>query len=65
MQKYRTVKQAMNSDSVKLVKIYAKHNKEIRLDFAPRYANSGAKFQSFWINRDYFKRNYPNAYNKH
>lgn len=62
--KLRNVKQAMENDNIIVKNIYAKGSKTIRVDFAPKFNNNGYKFQSFWINRDYFQRNYPNTYNR-
>lgn len=62
--KARNVKQAMESDNLKARNIYAKGSKKIRIDFEPKFANSGYKHCSFWIDRAYFERNYPNTYNR-
>lgn len=62
--KLRNIKQAMENDNVIVKNIYAKGSKIIRVDFAPKFSNNGYEFQSFWINRDYFQRNYPNTYNR-
>ncbi len=60
----KNVKQAMEHDGYRVKKIYSKYSKQIRVDFEPRFARSGNKHISFWINRDYFKRNYPKTYNR-
>ena len=60
--KPRNVKQAIEDGRYNLYNIYSKHDKKIRVDFRPRHANNGLKFVSFWIDRDYFKRTYPNLY---
>jgi len=59
----KNVKQAMESSNFTVKSIYSKGSKKIRVDFKPRF-NSG-KHCSFWIDRDYFKRNYPKTYNSH
>jgi hypothetical protein len=56
----KNVKQAMEDDSLQAVNIYAKGEKKIRVDFKPRF-NRGSQC-SFWIDRDYFQRNYPSTY---
>lgn len=60
----KNVKQAMDSGNYRVKNIYDKGSKKIRVDFEPRYAHSGNKHCSFWINRDYFKRNYPKIYDR-
>ena len=64
MSKPKNVKQAMDNDGYVVKNIYSKGSKTIRVDFKPRFANSKNENCSFWINRDYFKRNYPRIYNK-
>ena len=62
--KAKNVKQAMGNDNLVVKGIYSKGSKSIRVDFSPRFKNNGYKFQSFWIDRNYFERNYPNTYNR-
>lgn len=64
MAKPKNIKQAMENGSYKVKNIYAKYSKEIRVDFEPRFAGSENRHCSFWTNRDYFKRNYPETYNR-
>lgn len=63
--KPRNLKIAMESDQYKVRSIYGMGNKRIRIDLDPRYPNSGHKSCSFWIDSDYFKRNYPKTYSRH
>ena len=63
--KARNVKQAMDNDQYVVNHIYSKGSKQIRVDFKPRFGNSKWDFCSFWIDRDYFERTYPNTYNSH
>ena len=63
MKNPKNVKQAMENDSFSVKKIYSKGSKTIRIDFKPRFANSGTHC-SFWIDRDYFQREYTNTYDR-
>jgi hypothetical protein len=62
METIKNVKQGMESGNWKVRNIIAKGSKKIRVDFEQRY---GAKRQSFWIDRDYFQRNYPETYDRY
>lgn len=62
METPKNVKQAMNNDNYIVSNIYSKGSKRIRVDFEPRF-NRG-KNCSFWINRDYFQREYPGTYDR-
>jgi hypothetical protein len=64
MAKPKSVVAAMSSLDYKLKNIYSKGSKKIRLDFEPRYGNSGNKHFSMWVDRDYFARNWPRNYNR-
>lgn len=45
--------------------IYAKYATKIRVTLKERYHQADRKmFLCFWIDRDYFKRTYPNMYNR-
>ena len=57
----RNLKQAFEQDYI-CTKIYAKGSKRIRVTVRPRFFNQGSKILEFWIDRDYFRRNYPNIY---
>lgn len=60
----RNLKQALENGYI-IYKLYAKENKRIRVDLQARFYQPGMKiFLSFWINRNYFKRNYPNTYER-
>jgi hypothetical protein len=61
MKTIKTVKQGMESDNWKVKNIIAKGSKKIRVDFEQRF---GVKRQSFWIDRDYFQKNYPETYDR-
>lgn len=64
MKKPRNLKQAVENGYI-INKLYAKESKQIRVDLKERYHISDRQmFLSFWIDRDYFKRNYPSAYER-
>lgn len=62
--KAKNVKDAMSNDAYKVNKIYSKGSKQIRVDFHPRFANSKYEICSFWIDREYFRRKYPQTYDR-
>lgn len=56
----RTLKSALESDCI-VQKIYSPNSKTIRVDVKRRFYDIARKnFKSFWINRKYFIRTYPN-----
>ena len=55
------IKQAFEMDYI-VTKIYAKESSIIRVTMRPRFFNNSSSIVEFWINRNYFKRNYPNIY---
>lgn len=62
--KPRNVKQAFEQD-FKVKSIYAKGSKRIRVSFERRFPKPDkCNFVEFWIDRDYFKRNYPETYER-
>lgn len=61
MKKPRSLKNAIESGYI-IYNLYAKYNKKIRVDLYHRYLKYYTV--SFWIDRDYFKRNYPNSYER-
>ena len=62
MKKPRSVKEAFESDFI-VKSICCKYSKKIRVDFKRRFHRSGECNEvSFWIDRDYFARTYPNTY---
>lgn len=62
----RSVKEAMEGNRYKLKNIAYKFDKKIRVDFERANAYSDDKAViSFWIDRDYFKRNWPNSYDRY
>lgn len=64
MKKPRNLKQAVENGYI-INKLYAKESKRIRIDLKERYHVSDRQmFLSFWIDRNYFKRNYPNSYER-
>lgn len=64
MKKPRNLKQALENGYI-INKLYAKESKRIRVDLKERYHVSDRQmFLSFWIDRNFFKRNYPNAYER-
>lgn len=64
MGKPRSLTQALSQGFV-IKNIYGKGNKQIRLDMERRfYKPDSLNSFSLWIDRDYFKRNYPNTYDK-
>lgn len=64
MKKPINLKQALENGYI-INKLYTKESKRIRVDLKERYHVSDRQmFLSFWIDIDYFKRNYPNAYER-
>lgn len=64
MKKPINLKQAIENGYI-INKLYAKESKRIRVDLKERYHVSDRQmFLSFWIDRNYFKRNYPNTYER-
>ena len=62
--KPRTLAQALR-EGYKVHHIYGKYNKQIRVDLQEIFHKPNRDmFVSFWIDRDYFSRNYPNAYSR-
>lgn len=60
----RTLKSALEQGYV-ISKLYAKYDKKIRVTVTERYHKADRKmFIDFWIDREYFKRNYPNTYDR-
>lgn len=60
----RNLKQAIENGYI-INKLYAKESKRMRVHLKERtHIADREMFLSFWINRDYFKRNYPNAYER-
>lgn len=58
----KTLKSALEQGSV-ISKLYAKYDKKIRVTVQERYHEADRKmFLDFWIDREYFKRNYPYTY---
>lgn len=62
--KPRNVKQAFEHDYV-VTRIYNRGSKQICVYFKKRFHRTGwDDFVSFWIDRDYFSRNYPTTYER-
>ena len=60
----RTLKSALEAVYV-ICKLYAKYDKKIRVTVQERFHQADRKmFLDFWIDREYFKRNYPNTYDR-
>lgn len=60
----RTLKSAIENGYV-ICKLYAKYNKRIRVTVQEMsHVPDRKMFLDFWINREYFKRNYPNEYER-
>lgn len=60
----RTLKSALEAGYV-IHKLYAKYDKRIRVTVKERFHKEDRKMLiDFWIDREYFKRNYPNTYEK-
>ena len=60
----RTLKSALEAGYV-ICKLYAKYEKKICVTAKERFHQADRKmFIDFWIDRDYFKRNYPNTYDR-
>lgn len=48
-----------------IYKLYVKYENKIRVTVKEQFHQADRKmFIDFWIDRDYFKRNYPNAYDR-
>ena len=63
--KPKNVKQAIECDFV-VKSIYCKYSKRIRVTLKRRFHRADEiDFIEFWIDRDYFKRNYPTVYESH
>jgi len=60
--KPKNVKKAMDHDMYFVNNIYNKGAKKIRVDFKHRFGKE--KNFSYWIDRDYFQRNYPDTYDR-
>lgn len=64
MTKPRTLKQALENGYV-ICKLYSKYSKRIRVTVKERFHQADREmFLDFWIDREYFKRNYTNAYDR-
>ena len=62
--KPRNLKNALENGYI-IKSIYGKYNKQIRVDLVERFHKANRKpFLSFWIDRDYFKRTYPDSYER-
>ena len=60
----RTLKSALEAGYV-ICKLYAKYDKKIRVTVQELFHQADRKmFLDFWIDREYFKRNYPNTYDR-
>ena len=60
----RTLKSALEAGYV-ICKLYAKYDQKIRVTVQERFHQADRKmFLDFWIDREYFKRNYPNTYDR-
>lgn len=60
----RTLKSALEAGYV-ICKLYAQYDKKIRVTVQERFHQADRKmFLDFWIDREYFKRNYPNTYDR-
>ncbi len=64
MKKPRNLKQALENGYI-IYRLYEKENKRMRVHLKERFHISDREmFLQFWIDRDYFKRNYPNIYER-
>lgn len=64
MKKPRNLKQALENGYI-IYRLYEKENKRMRVQLKERFHISDREmFLQFWIDRDYFKRNYPNIYER-
>lgn len=61
--KPQNLKQAIERDYI-FANLYDSSPK-IRVDLKPRFADENKPRVSFWIDRAYFKRNYPNTFKSH
>ncbi|MEG1289528.1 MAG: hypothetical protein RSE25_04750 [Bacteroidales bacterium] len=62
--KPRNLKQALEQGFT-MYKIEAKGNKQIRVDLKSKFPKNGEiNFVQYWIDRDYFRRTYPTAYER-
>lgn len=64
MKKPRNLKQAIENGYI-IYRLYEKGNKRMRVHLKELFHIADRQmFLSFWIDRDYFKRNYPNIYER-
>lgn len=64
MKKPRNLKQALENGYI-IYRLYEKENKRMRIYLKEStHIADREMFLQFWIDRDYFKRNYPNAYER-
>lgn len=63
MRKPKNIKQALESNYI-VTSIYNKGAKRIRVTLEKRFNTPITSLLIFWIDRDYFKRTYPNIYDK-
>ena len=62
MAKPRTLKSALEQGYI-ISKVCFKYDKDLRVDLKERYHKENrVTHLSFWMDRDYFKRTYPNEY---
>lgn len=60
----RTLKSALEQGYV-ICNLYNKYGKQIRVTVKERFHQADRKmFLDYWIDREYFKRNYPNTYDR-
>lgn len=58
----RNLKQALEQGYF-IFRLYKKYDKRIRVTVKERFHEAERKlFIDFWIDREYFKRNYPDTY---
>lgn len=63
--KPKSLTSALQSGSFICKSIYAKGSKKIRVSIQKRHHESDKPdFFDYWIDRDYFKRVFPNLYDK-
>lgn len=64
MKKYRSLKQALENGYI-IYRLYEKGNRRMRVHLKERtHIADREMFLQFWIDRDYFKRTYPNTYER-
>lgn len=64
MKKPRNLKQALENGYI-IYRLYEKGNKRMKVYLKERFHIADREmFLQFWIDRDYFKRNYPNIYER-